>query len=695
MFKAKFTTKITLLAIIPITIFFATILGIQIFEMEKLSKSTSNIARTGLEDIYRTQLATRSNDIAGKVSLKIDNIYNELNIITGMAQKIIDEDGLTPLGRAIQDIPYLANHFEYNTQKNWSNLKKSDIDISMSVWGYLHDEGGRINQNTINYTTSISSIKILLHAVGHFGMDKGWLYLTGPKETPVMVMTPWSQMPSIFDKKYPGHNTNNWWDFFFPGIVEGWEAWISNPSLKPKNESGEITLTPLYEDAGGTGLMVTFFSPLWNTERTKNYGAAALDFNIHNLISLVENEKIGQTGFSFLLQSDGNALGMQDSWVSVLGLEKKDKKEGGVNKIYFKFRESRIEGLRELANVISEQNFSINEFIDNTGKEYVISFRNIVNYNLWTGNGQEIKEDALYLGMVVPKDEILQVQYQIEDEIESKSTEAMVFIVSISIVFGIFTVVIAAMYAIRETKQIRMMTDSVTSVKDKNFNVMVPIVSKDDLGELAHTFNGMITEIQATYSQLQKYAKDLEEEVKERTQHLQQANERLERLSNVDGLTNVHNRRYFDDQLDKNWRNHVRNGLPLSVLLIDIDYFKKFNDTYGHQAGDSCLIQVALALQNTLKRPSDILARYGGEEFCAIISGDADDAMKIGALLIQAVETLHIEHQPSDKGIVSISIGVHSLIPTQNDDMSKFVELADQALYESKKTGRDRVTLYS
>jgi diguanylate cyclase (GGDEF)-like protein len=441
--------------------------------------------------------------------------------------------------------------------------------------------------------------------------------------------------------------------------------------------------------------MVTFFSPLWNKERTKNYGAAAVDYNINNLISLVENEKIGQAGFSFLLQSDGNVLGMQDSWASVLGLDKEDNKEGGVHKAYFKLSESRIDRLSQLSNSISEQNFSINEFIDNTGKEYVISFKNVATYNLWTGNGDEIKEDALYLGMIVPKDEILQVQYQIADEIESASTQAKVFIVSVSIILGIFTVVIAAMYAIRETKQIRMMNVSATSVKDKNFNVMVPIVSKDDLGELAHTFNGMITEIQSSYSQLKKYAEDLEEKVKERTQHLQQANEELERLSHVDGLTNVHNRRYFDEQLNKNWRNHVRNGLPLSMLLMDIDYFKKFNDTYGHQAGDSCLIQVAQALQNTLKRPSDILARYGGEEFCVIVSGGADDAMKIGALLRQAVEALNIEHQPTDKGIVSISIGVNSLIPTQNDDMGKFVELADQALYESKKAGRDRVTLYS
>ena len=181
-----------------------------------------------------------------------------------------------------------------------------------------------------------------------------------------------------------------------------------------------------------------------------------------------------------------------------------------------------------------------------------------------------------------------------------------------------------------------------------------------------------------------------------RLQHeLQQANEELERLSQIDVLTNVHNRRYLDEHIDLNWREHSRNGLPLSVMMIDIDYFKKFNDTYGHHAGDTCLCQVAQALESSLNRPTDILARYGGEEFCVIISGDAGEAMKVAELLCQAVKNLNIEHKLSDKGIVSISIGLNSTIPSKNDEFSEFIKQADQALYKSKETGRDTVTAYS
>lgn len=108
----------------------------------------------------------------------------------------------------------------------------------------------------------MSPLKTLMHIVGKNGIEKSWYYAIGPKSTPVMIMTPWEKMPAMFDRKYSGHNTNNWWDFFFPGIGEGWENWIIHPELMPKNSLDQITLTPLYEDARGAGLIVTFFAPV-------------------------------------------------------------------------------------------------------------------------------------------------------------------------------------------------------------------------------------------------------------------------------------------------------------------------------------------------------------------------------------------------------------------------------------------------
>lgn len=694
MFSSKFTIKLLLITIIPIIFFSFFVIFLNVNQITKLSTTTASITKDGLEKIYESHMQKIGHDISQKINLKLDSVKNELNILRGSAQKLIDEEQLKPYGEKIQEIEYLKNDFEYNKEKNWSNLKKKDIDISMSTWGYLHNSNGEITQETINYTTLMSPLKPLMSSIGKYGIEKSWFYVAGPKKTPVMIMTPWAQMPAIFDKKYPGHNTNNWWDFFFPGIVEGWEKWIANPKLRPASIADELTLTPLYEDAGGTGLMVTFFAPLWNKERTKNEGAAALDYNIENISSLIKNETIGKTGFSFLMKSDGSVLSIQDKWADTLGLKKNEQnRDSGVKKSYYKLTESSIQDIQTVAKKISDHDYLI-QTINNNGKEYIVLFENVTKFNLWTGNDSEIKEDSLYLGMIVPKNEILEVHYQLEEQIKtlSEDTRKTFFLLSALLIFITLTLII--LFTIKETKQIRMLTDGAKQVKDKKYGTIIPVISQNELGELTQTFNGMIQDIQASYIQLENYAYKLEEEVKVRTKHLEEANIELEKLSLADGLTGVHNRRYLDENLELKWKEHQRNKTPLSVLMMDIDYFKKYNDTYGHQAGDECLIQVANALQNALKRPTDILARYGGEEFCVVIAGNRDEAIQVAELLRSSVESLNLEHKSSDKGIISISIGVNSIIPNQNENIKNFIENSDNALYESKEKGRDKVSFY-
>jgi sigma-B regulation protein RsbU (phosphoserine phosphatase) len=691
----KFTTEIILITFIPILFYFISLLIFSIYQIENLSKTTASITKDGLEKIYKTELEERSKDIAEKVSLKLDIVKNELNILRGTAQHIIDND-LAFIGEKMQEVEYLKNSFQYNKEKNWSNLQKNDIDITISVWGYLHNKNGEFNKETSKYIEKISPLKPLMSSIGKYGIEKSWFYVTGPKTTPLMIITPWAEIPKIFDEKYPGHNSNNWWDFFFPGIVEGWELWISNPKLRPKSFKDEITLTPLYEDAGGTGLMVTFFAPLWNKERTHNEGAASLDYQLKHISNLVENEVIAQSGFSFLVQSDGSVLDVKDKWKrTLLGLhEDTNSSREGVTTMSLKLTQSRIDDVRKISEKLDYSNFSIHSIKDDNGKEFFLSFKKIETFNLWTGNGSELKEESIYLGMIVPKNEILKVHYQIEEQIEIISKNTILYSIVVSILLILIVVILIVLFTVKETKQIRILNEAAKDIQEKNFNISVPVVSKNDVGELAETFNHMIETIQLSYQQLETYTQELEKKVEERTEHLRIANEELERLAQFDGLTNLFNRRALDHNLDVYWRKNQRNQTPLSFLIIDIDYFKKYNDTYGHLEGDKCLKDVAQSLKNTLKRPTDFVARYGGEEFGVIIDGDSEQALNIAEFLRKTIEELNIPHKTSDKGIVSISIGVNTLIPSAETTISNFIVEADQALYQSKENGRDQVTLY-
>ncbi len=167
---------------------------------------------------------------------------------------------------------------------------------------------------------------------------------------------------------------------------------------------------------------------------------------------------------------------------------------------------------------------------------------------------------------------------------------------------------------------------------------------------------------------------------------------RLENIASTDSLTGVANRRSFNQRFNAEWRRAVRRGTSLAMLLVDIDFFKPFNDTYGHVAGDAALQQVATALSSCLSRSEDLFARYGGEEFVAVLP-DTDNAgaLSIAERMRQAVLDLAIAHSGSLLHRLTISLGVACKIPTRADRPDSLIEAADVALYQAKRTGRNRV----
>jgi diguanylate cyclase (GGDEF)-like protein len=184
---------------------------------------------------------------------------------------------------------------------------------------------------------------------------------------------------------------------------------------------------------------------------------------------------------------------------------------------------------------------------------------------------------------------------------------------------------------------------------------------------------------------------------------LEMANRDLQRLASIDGLTQVANRRCFDEALHQEHRRMMRSQfctpkadpVSLSLILCDIDHFKLYNDTYGHQAGDYCLQQVAQTLADVVNRPADLVARYGGEEFVILLSEtDAIGAAHVAEQICTQVRALTIPHLRSLQGHVTISAGVATVNPCIEAQMAKLITNADQALYQAKQEGRDRFCIY-
>jgi len=199
-------------------------------------------------------------------------------------------------------------------------------------------------------------------------------------------------------------------------------------------------------------------------------------------------------------------------------------------------------------------------------------------------------------------------------------------------------------------------------------------------------------ELSLAHDKLDRHTRELEQRVAERTAELEEANVLLDQQARVDGLTQLANRRQFDERLQENWSDHQRRGKPLSLILIDVDHFKGFNDHYGHVIGDEALKAVAKALKAASKRPSDLIARYGGDEMVVLLPNtDYEGARQLAEQMRSDVMNLSIPHLQSDLDRLSISLGVATQIPSSDHKPSELLESADRALYRAKADGRDRV----
>ena len=217
----------------------------------------------------------------------------------------------------------------------------------------------------------------------------------------------------------------------------------------------------------------------------------------------------------------------------------------------------------------------------------------------------------------------------------------------------------------------------------------------DEIGQLSRAFDTMA-------QQLQELLHHLENRIAERTNQLQTANQELERLSLVDDLTQLANRRCFDETLEEELKRQQRTQKPLSLLLCDIDYFKQYNDCYGHPTGDQCLKTVAQHIQGSTRRAADLAARYGGEEFVMILPATAmADGLAIAQQLCDRIHQAQLPHRDSPiSPWVTISIGVATIevcpketSPSDQPNAEAIVAAADQALYKAKQSGRNRVVL--
>ncbi len=259
-------------------------------------------------------------------------------------------------------------------------------------------------------------------------------------------------------------------------------------------------------------------------------------------------------------------------------------------------------------------------------------------------------------------------------------------------------------------KPIVELSQASQKIAQGEFDYQVHAPNIRELSTLANSFNQMSQKLQQSQRQLEDYSHSLEQKVSDRTQSLEQeiqrraaaetalqsANQTLQTLAYIDALTQIANRRQFDERLSQEWKRLKREQLPLSLILCDVDYFKQYNDAYGHQAGDDCLYKIAQALAHAARRPSDLAARYGGEEFVMLLPNTSVEGARDVAQQIQThIQALRLSHQQSKVSqYVTVSFGIASVIPTESITPEQLLLKVDRALYQAKTEGRDRIIVH-
>ena len=313
----------------------------------------------------------------------------------------------------------------------------------------------------------------------------------------------------------------------------------------------------------------------------------------------------------------------------------------------------------------------------------------------------DIHPDGDHPWRVIPIDQLGQVAIQFSAApFEKTRRDAIQVGVLTALASMVYIALMGIGFGFLLTRRLTQLSAAAEQIGQGNFSTRIDTEGKDEIGVLARTIDGMQTQVRTNILTLELHqaelvaARDqLELRVKERTAELEVANEKLRELSEVDPLTRIGNRRRFDFSIDGEVRRAYRSTRPLSLIMLDVDHFKRYNDHYGHLAGDRCLTAIASAIGRAAgRRPGDLAARYGGEEFAVILpETPLAGAHLVAENILEEVRALALPHAKSPTAaIVTVSIGVSCYDADKWIQPEQLIAAADAALYTAKQGGRNR-----
>lgn len=552
---------------------------------------------------------------------------------------------------------HVANYLKIPTiflQINKSFINSNDLDVNDFI---------NLERNFLLQTQLISQINTL-----YFGNKEGDFIEVEMQQQPKIAIRDRMTAPywEIYQLDEKGNKATLIKKEIFDPRTRPWYQ----AALKEKR----LVWSPVYLFADPPVLGITTAIPIFNRQSQKIEGVMGIDITLQEISEFLSTLQISTSGKAFIVENSGEivALSTKESLVTFA-----DRNNGRIHYVdskddlvsaTAKFIQNRFGGIQ----AIKTEQQSIMRW-DN--QRYFIQITPL-------NNSRGLNWSMV---VIIPESDFM--------DHTRANTYTTILLCSVALLLATLLGALINQWIFRAVARLSK-TSQAISTGELEESVAVPQIR--ELAVVAQSFNSMARQLQSSTQNLENTDMMLEKRVEEKTKKLQQANQKLQRLVVIDSLTQVFNRYYFDLTLNQLWWKNLISEQPIALIMCDVDYFKIYNDTYGHQQGDSCLRQVAQTIAGTFQRKEDIVARYGGEEFVVILPNTgASGAVSIANRIKDRVLEQRIPHQTSQSSkFVTVSCGVTSFIPSIESATEKLIEQADRALYQAKKQGRNRVIYF-
>lgn len=519
---SSFRTKF--IALIGSAVLLSLLLGgaVALWNVNRLARDASAEIESGLSKASEQYLTRYIDMTAQRADLMFARTFDQVNALAEFSQRLVDEPALNQrLGQFLQGFPGFQDQMDYNSASRWLQNKPGEPSV-ISVWGYLQDKPGQVRPDVADALRDSAYFDLFADPLMKTGQSKLQMYYVGPKARPIMRTMPYSDQAQTFDKLYPGHNEKNWWDFFFPGVYEGWQGWIKDPSSRPA--ATDITMLAPYVDAITGNLIVSYFHPLYTKTRDDVAGMVGVDITLQQLTELVQGVKIAETGFAFLSQQDGNVLTVNQTGEALLGIKPQNETGAGVTGLERSLAKSSFPDIAGLKMPAPGDTLITHVNVEKDGKTegLLVALHPLQPINMWQPNAG-IESERLVLGFVVPDREIYASLYAAQGEINNATRRIVKGILASVLGFLVLVLAVSVVISRRFTAGLVALADAAGRLTRSDYNIQVPVKGRDEVALVGSAFNSMAREIR-------DYTETLEQRVADRTRELASANGEIQML---------------------------------------------------------------------------------------------------------------------------------------------------------------------